>query len=145
MHTMSREEWLAFVHAGTRTGKLAVTRASGSPHVTPIWFLIDATPDGDEVVFTTATSGLKSRALRRDPRFALCVDDQSPPYSFVLIEGVATLSEDIDAMLVWATRLGHRYMGAEAAEAFGRRNAVPGESLVRGRITRVLAQAEVSS
>jgi PPOX class probable F420-dependent enzyme len=145
MHTMSREEWLAFVHAGTRTGKLAVTRASGSPHVTPIWFLIDATPDGDEVVFTTATSGLKGRALRRDPRFALCVDDQSPPYSFVLIEGVATLSEDLDAMLVWATRLGHRYMGAEVAEAFGLRNAVPGESLVRGRITRVLAQAEVSS
>ena len=144
MHAMSRDEWLAFVHAGTRTGKLAVTRASGSPHVTPIWFLVDTTPDGDEVVFNTATNGLKARALRRDPRFALCVDDQAPPYSYVLIEGTATLSEDLDEMRVWATRLGARYMGAEVAEAFGRRNAVPGECLVRGRITRVRAEADVS-
>ncbi|HEU5108229.1 MAG TPA: PPOX class F420-dependent oxidoreductase [Micromonosporaceae bacterium] len=141
---MTREEWLAFACEGTRTGKFAVTRAAGSPHVTPVWFLIDETPDGDDIVFTTATDGLKGRALRRDPRFALCVDDQTPPYSFVLIEGTATLSEDLDELLHWATRLGARYMGAEAAEAFGRRNAVPGETLVRGRITRVTAQADLA-
>ena len=142
---MSRQEWLDFVHTGTRTGKLAVTRAAGSPHVTPIWFLVDATPDGDDVVFTTHGTGLKGKALTRDPRFALCVDDQQPPYSFVLIEGEATLSEDLDELRVWATRLGGRYMGEEAAEEFGRRNAVPGEFLVRVRITRVTARAEISA
>ena len=50
MRTMTREEWLQFVSTGTRTGKLASTRASGSPHVAPVWFLIDQTPDGDDVV-----------------------------------------------------------------------------------------------
>ncbi|MFL6144189.1 MAG: PPOX class F420-dependent oxidoreductase [Labedaea sp.] len=144
MHNMSREEWLEFVRHTTRTGKLGITRAGGAPHVTPVWFLIDETPDGDEVVFTTNEVGVKAKALRRDPRFAICVDDQTPPYSFVLIEAEATLSEDLDAMLVWATRLGTRYMGPEAGEAFGRRNAVAGELLVRGRIRRVTAQAEVS-
>jgi hypothetical protein len=75
----------------------------------------------------------------------MCVDDQQPPYSFVLIEGEATLSEDLDELRVWATRLGGRYMGEEAAEEFGRRNAVPGEFLVRVRITRVTARAEISA
>ncbi|HEV2780856.1 MAG TPA: PPOX class F420-dependent oxidoreductase [Actinophytocola sp.] len=144
MQIMSRERWLEFVLTGTRTGKLAVTRSSGSPHVTPIWFLIDQTPDGDDVVFTTGGTSLKAKALRRDPRFALCVDDQQPPYSYVLIEARAGLSEDLDELLTWATRLGGRYMGAEAAEQFGRRNAVPGELLVRGRITRVTALADIA-
>jgi PPOX class probable F420-dependent enzyme len=144
MHTMSRPEWLKFVRTGTRTGKLAVARADGGPHVTPIWFEIDETPGGDEVVFTTGANTVKARALRRDPRFAVCVDDQEPPYSYVLLEAEATLSDDLDDLLTWATRVGGRYMGADKAEQFGRRNAVPGELLVRGRITRVTAQADVA-
>jgi PPOX class probable F420-dependent enzyme len=144
MHTMTREQWLQFVLSGTRTGKLAVTLASGAPHVTPIWFLIDTSGDGDEVVFTTHDTSLKAKVLRRDPRFALCVDDQAPPYSYVLIKGEARLSEDLDEMLVWATNLGARYMGPEKGEEFGKRNAVPGEFLVRGRITKVTALAEIS-
>ena len=142
---MSRQEWLDFVRTGTRTGKLAVTRASGSPHVTPIWFVIDESPDGDFVVFTTGDTSLKAKALARDPRLAMCVDDQQPPYNFVLIEGEATLSDDLDEMRGWATKLGGRYMGEEAAEEFGRRNAVPGELLVRVRINRVTAVAEMSA
>ncbi|SRR6266545_3885897 len=144
MYTMSREQWLQFVLSGTRTGKLAVTRASGAPHVSPIWFLIDTTGDGDEVVFTTASTTVKAKAFRRDPRFSLCVDDQAPPYSFVLIEGEARLTEDLDQMLVWATNLGARYMGKDKGEEFGKRNAVPGELLVRGRITKITALAEIS-
>lgn len=145
MYPMTREQWLQFILSGTRTGKLAVTRASGAPHVTPIWFLIDTTPHGDEVVFTTEGASVKAKAFRRDPRFAICVDDQQPPYSYVLIEGEARLNEDLDELRVWATNLGARYMGPERGEDFGRRNAVPGELLVRGRITRVTALAEISA
>ena len=46
---MTDEEWRAFVSHGTRTGKLSTVRADGSPHVAPIWFLLD----GDDVVFNT--------------------------------------------------------------------------------------------
>ena len=141
---MPREQWIQFVLTGTRTGKLAVTRADGTPHVTPIWFLIDSTPDGDVLVFTTNHTTIKAKALRRAPRFSVCVDDQEPPYSYVLMEATATLSEDLDDLLHWATRLGARYMGEDAAEQFGRRNAVPGELLVRAPITKVIAQAEIS-
>lgn len=140
MRIMDREEWLAFVMHGTRTGKLAIVRANGAPHVAPVWFLVD----GDEIIFTTGADTLKGKALQRDPRFSLCVDDESPPFSYVVFRAEASLSEDLDEMLVWATRLGARYMGPEAAESFGKRNAVPGELLVRGRISKVIAQAEIA-
>lgn len=56
----------------------------------PDLFLIDRTPDGDEVVFTTGDTSVKARPLDRDPRFAMVVDDQEPPYSYALLEGERT-------------------------------------------------------
>jgi len=82
--------------------------------------------------------------MRRDPRVSLCVDDERPPFAFVAVEGRATLSEDLDELLRFATLIGGRYMGKDRAEAFGRRNAVPGELLVRVTPTHVLAEADVA-
>src|SRR5262245_36839606 len=144
MYLMPREEWVQFASSGTRTGKLAVNRVDGTPHVTPVWCVIDATADGDFLVFTCHHTTVTRQAFRRDPRFAMCVDDSVPPFSFVLLEATATISEDLDALLHWATLIGGRYMGADAAEAFGRRNAVPGELLIRAPITRVIARAEIA-
>ncbi|MER5378851.1 PPOX class F420-dependent oxidoreductase [Streptomyces sp. NBC_00647] len=137
---MTDEQWRAFVSQGTRTGKLSTVRADGSPHVTPIWFLLD----GDDVVFNTAKDSVKGRNLARDGRVALCVDDDRPPFDFVVLEGRAVLSEDVDELRRWAARIGGRYMGEERAEEFGRRNGVPGELLVRVRIEKVLAYAAVA-
>ncbi|WP_225849821.1 PPOX class F420-dependent oxidoreductase [Streptomyces sp. HPF1205] len=149
MHQMTDAEWRSFAMTGTRTGKLAVRRKDGRPHVTPVWFVLDGTdpdaPHGVAVVFTTGAEGVKGRALRRDPHFALCVDDQEPPYSFVLLECTAEISEDLGELLTWATELGGRYMGAEQARQFGERNAVPGELLVRGRIDKVTAAAALAA
>jgi hypothetical protein len=47
-------------------------------------------------------------------------------------------------MLRVATRLGSRYMGQERGEEFARRNAVPGELLVRATITNVIAIGEIA-
>ncbi|GAB3461498.1 PPOX class F420-dependent oxidoreductase [Actinophytocola sediminis] len=144
MHIMARDEWLAFVQHGTRTGKLATMRADGAPHVAPVWFVVDEGADADYLVLTTAATTAKGRALLRDPRFALCVDSEEPPYAFVSVQAEAELSEDLDEMRSWASRIGSRYMGEDRALEFGRRNAVPGELLVRGRITKVVAQAGVA-
>lgn len=145
MQHMTEAEWRSFASAGTRTGKLAVQRKDGGPHVTPVWFLLDDTDPADiRVVFNTGADSLKGKALRRDPRFALCVDDQQPPYSFVLFECTAELLEDLEPLLLWSTKIAARYMGESRATEFGTRNAVPGEFLVRGRITRVTAHAAVA-
>ena len=144
MYHMERDEWLAFVSHGTRTGKLATVRKDGSPHVAPIWFLIDTADDGDHIVFTTGADTVKGYAVKRDPRLSMVVDVEEPPFSFVQFQAEAVVSEDLDVMLGWATRLGARYMGADQAEAFGKRNAVPGELLIRARITKVVALAEIA-
>lgn len=145
MREMSRDEWWDFASEGTRTGKLAVVRADGSPHVTPVWFILNKTDEGDELVFSTGETTVKGRALRRDPRLSLTVDDQTPPYSFVQFTAEASLHTDVDEMLPYATAIGARYMGEDKAEAFGRRNAMPGEYLVRAKITTVIALADLAA
>jgi PPOX class probable F420-dependent enzyme len=137
---MSGDEWRAFLTEGTRTGKLATVRRDGRPHVVPVWFVLD----GDDLVFTTGTDTVKARTMRRDPRVCLCVDDQRPPFSYVMVEGTAALSEDLDELLRYATLIGGRYMGAGQAEQFGRRNAVPGELLVRVTAVHVTALAGIA-
>ncbi|MGW5302934.1 PPOX class F420-dependent oxidoreductase [Streptomyces griseoluteus] len=139
-HKMTDEEWRAFVSHGTRTGKLATVRADGSPHIAPIWFLLD----GDELVFNTGGETVKGRNLARDPRVALCVDDERPPFSFVVLNGQARLSEDLDEIRRWATRIAARYMGEDRAEEFGDRNGVPGELLVRVHIDHVVAVQDLA-
>ncbi|MEU7134249.1 PPOX class F420-dependent oxidoreductase [Streptomyces sp. NPDC046261] len=138
---MTEDEWRAFVVSGSRTGKLATTRKDGRPHVTPVWFLLDDTagPGTVEVVFTTWHESLKYRALRREPRFALCVDDQEPPYSYVTLECTARFTDDPGELRAWATRIGGRYMGTERAAAYGERNSVAGEYLVRATVERVIS------
>lgn len=142
--TMSEGEIRAFLSAGTRTGKLAWTAASGQAHVAPIWFVVDDDAPELEVVFNTGADTAKGRAMRRDPRVSLLVDDERPPFAFVKLTGSVTISEELDEVRRWATRIGGRYMGADRAEEFGRRNGVPGELLVRLRPAQVLAMAAVA-
>lgn len=137
---MTADEWRSFMVSRPRTGKLGVVRADGRPHVAPIWFDLDH----ETVVFTTGSDTIKGRAIRRDPRVSLCVDDEAPPFAYVRIDGRAEVSEDLDDMLLWATRIAARYMGEDQAAAYGRRNAVPGELLVRLTPTTVVALAEIS-
>ena len=137
---MTSEEIRAFLIHGTRTAKLATSGPSGQPHLMPVWFALD----GEELVFTTWGDSVKGRNLRRDPRAAIVVDDEVAPYAFVHIRGHVRLSEDLEEMLRFATAIGGRYMGADRAEEFGRRNAVPGELLVHLHPDRVIATADVA-
>lgn len=50
MHEMTRDEWWLFASEGTRTGKVGVVRDDGSPHVTPVWFVLHDSGAGDEIV-----------------------------------------------------------------------------------------------
>jgi PPOX class probable F420-dependent enzyme len=140
MQPMSDQRRREFLLEGTRTGHLATTRKDGSAHVAPIWFTLD----GDDVIFMTGSDTVKGRTLARDPRAALSVDEPAPPYAFVTIAGRCELSDDLDELYRWALQISHRYMGADQAEAFARRNAVQGELLVRLRPERVVAEDDVS-
>ncbi|HEY1920499.1 MAG TPA: PPOX class F420-dependent oxidoreductase [Streptosporangiaceae bacterium] len=130
----------AFLLEGTRTGKLGYCAADGRPLVAPVWFVVE---DG-QLVFNTGKGTAKGRALARDPRVVICVDLERPPYGFVQVQGVAELSEDPADLLATATAIAARYMGAEQAEEFGRRNAVPGELVVRVRPVKVISAFDMT-
>ena len=141
VRSMSTSEWHDFVRAiPARTAVLSVVRKNGQPFAAPVWVDLD----GDDVVFTTARDTIKGKAIRRDPRVCLTFDDERPPFSFVIVEGTATVVDDADQLLRWATRIAGRYMGADRADDYGRRNAVPEEMLVRVTPTRVVAQVGIS-
>ncbi|HEX8767899.1 MAG TPA: PPOX class F420-dependent oxidoreductase [Jatrophihabitans sp.] len=134
-YPMTDEQARAFLAEGTRTGKLATTRTDGRPHVAPIWFVLD----GDDLVFMTGANTVKGRTLRRDPRAALTVDLEQPPYAFVMVEGSVVVSEDLEEMLPLSIAIARRYVPESEAEQFGRRNAVEGELLVRLRPEKIVA------
>jgi len=137
--------WQRFVRAlPARTAKLGTVRKDGSAHVTPIWVDLDDGTDGPQIVFMTSADTIKGKAILRDPRVSLCWDDDTPPFSFVSIAGAATCSTDPEDLLYWGTRIGGRYMGTDQADAYGQRNAVPPEMVVRVTPTKVVAKANIA-
>ena len=140
MKKMTPDEVRQFLTEQPRTGKFATVRADGRPHVVPIWFDLD----GDDIVFNTWHASVKVANLRHDPRVSLCVDDETPPFAFVQIDGTATLSDDPEQLVYWATRIGGRYMGADQAEAYGKRNGVKGELIVRVTPSKVIAKKNMT-
>ena len=130
-----------FLMGQVRTAKLATVRQDGRPHVTPVWFELD----GDTLVFTTWHTSIKAVNIRRDGRVCLCVDDERPPFSYIQIEGTAVMSTDSKALSYWSTRIAGRYIGEGLAEAYGKRNSVEGELLVRVTPTKIVFIKDVAN
>lgn len=147
---MSKNEIVAFLsRTPARPGVLATVRADGRPHAAPIWYDLDEPSPDDPagnpvIVFTTDAATVKGRNLTRDPRLSIVVQDDRPPFSFVTLEGRASLSDDLDEVRRWAARLGGRYMGSDRAEEFGARNGVPGELLVRVTVRHATSARDVA-
>ncbi len=140
MQNMNDEEYRSFMTGTVRTGKLATVRKDGRPHVAPIWFDLD----GDDLVFMTWHESVKGLNIKRDGRVAICVDEEQPPFAFVIFEGATTIDTAPDQLKYWATRIGGRYMGQDQAEAYGERNGVEGELVIRVTPTKIIAKKNVS-
>jgi PPOX class probable F420-dependent enzyme len=132
---MTTEQRRDFLTAGTRSAVLATTRADGRPHAVPVWYAMD----GDDLLVNTGADTVKGRDLARDPRVAVVVHDDRPPYAFVMVEGVAELISDPEALKAGSAVIGRHYLDAEAAAAWVEYAASPGKVLVRVRPTNVVA------
>lgn len=137
---MTGDEWIAFVAADARPAVLATVRADGRPHAAPIWIDVDE----GAIWFNTGAATVKGRNLARAGVATICVQDDRPPFSFVVVEGTVEIIDDLELVRAWAARLGGRYMGADRAEEYGARNGVPGELLVKLTPTHVVSAADVA-
>ena len=93
---MSKKEIRNFLMQGTLTGKLATVKKDESPHVVPIWFILDDSTDNNssgDIIFTTSSMSVKAKNIQRDNRVSICIDDQTPPFSFVTVYGTAKIKQ----------------------------------------------------
>ena len=151
MASMSEKEVKKFLMQGTFTAKLATVKKNGSPHVVPIWFVLDGQKNqtrdrvGD-IIFTTHNNSLKARNIQHNSRVSICVDDQTPQFSFVIIQGNARIYHyKQNELYKWTTKIARRYVGKENAEAYGKRNSTEGEVLVRVKPTKILAEKNIAA
>lgn len=142
MSKMTNEEIRDFLLKGTYTGKLGTINKDGTPHVVPIWYTVD---EQDNIIFNTGGESVKAKNIRRDNRVRLCVDDQTPLFSFVIIDGIAQIERNESSEIYkWAKIIAARYMGDDKSEAYGRRNSGEGEVLVRITPTRIVGNKDTA-
>ena len=65
--------------------RLAYIAADGTPRVVPIWFHWD----GREFVMATPPKAPKLKALAKNPKVALTIDDNAFPHKVLLVRGTA--------------------------------------------------------
>jgi len=90
---------------GIYFGKIATVKKDGSPHVTPIWYMLD----GGKLFVNTTTDRVKYKNIKREPRVSFLVDDG---YPYVMIQGKARIATERDAKKDIET-LAIRYTGEE--------------------------------
>ena len=149
MSEMSKTQIRRFLNKGTFTGKLATVKKDGSSHVVPIWFVLDYRNNEDNlgnIYFTTFIGSVKAENIQRDNRICMCIDDQTPPFSFVTIHGTAKLYQyKQKEVLKWATRIAERYMGKKDSKGYGERNSGEGAILVRIKPTKIIAEKDIAA
>jgi PPOX class probable F420-dependent enzyme len=148
MAEMSKKEISKFLMKGTFTGKLATVREDGNPHVAPIWFVLDRNNSDSKIgniYLTTGEDSVKGKNIQRNKRVSLSVDDQTPPFSFVLIEGDAKIFPyKHKEVLKWATKIAERYMGKKKAGLYGNTNSGEGSILVQIKPKKIIAEKDIT-
>ena len=104
---MTPEELTEFLSSGAKILQVATIGKDGSPHLAPMWFVLD---DG-KIVFRSFTKSQKIVNLKRDPRITVLVEegDSNETLQGVMIKGTGRLIEDRDYVLELYGRVGARY------------------------------------
>lgn len=88
---------------------ITTLRADGSPHMTPVWHMVE----GDEIVVAVDKRTVKARNVVNNPSVALCVAADESPQRWILVSGTARLSED--GALDFVRAVSAHYLGEEQA------------------------------
>ena len=105
--TMNEAEIQVFLSSGAKVLQVATLGKDGSPHLAPMWFVMD---DG-KVVFRSFTKSQKIVNLMRDPRITVLAEagDAYAKLQGVMVKGTARLVTDPDYVLKIYGGLAARY------------------------------------
>jgi PPOX class probable F420-dependent enzyme len=111
--TMSKPEREAFL-SDVHVGIVGIPEEGRGPLAVPVWYGYE--PGGELRIVTDRTSR-KGRLLQRAGRFSLCVQQETPPYRYVSVEGpiVAIEAADLDRDL---RPLAQRYLGVAGGDRY---------------------------
>jgi hypothetical protein len=126
MSVAEREEFLVGVHVGVLSVALG---AAGRTLAVPVWYSYQT---GGLATVVTGRGSRKAAAIRAADRFGLCVQDDSPPYRYVSVEGPLVGEEAVDP----AERLAmaRRYLGVADGDRYITDNPDPGRENVAFRM-----------
>jgi PPOX class probable F420-dependent enzyme len=116
MSRAEREAFLSELHLGV----FAVANGASGPLAAPVWYGYE--PGGD-IWFSTGRSSLKAKLIQPGSRVSFVVQDETPPYRYVSVEGPVTL-EDCDYERHLRT-VAVKYLGPEGGEQYLRGTGGP--------------------
>jgi len=93
--------------------RLAYISTDGTPRVVPVWFHWN----GREIVMASPPKAPKLKALAKNPRVSLTIDDNTFPHKVLLIRGSARL-EPVEGIVPEYEAAAARYFDAELAKGW---------------------------
>lgn len=99
--------------ASSIPARLAYIGTDGAPRVVPIWFHWD----GREFVMSSPPKAPKLRALRKSPKVAVTIDDNTFPHRVLMVRGTVRL-EETDGVVPEYALAAERYLGPEQGQAW---------------------------
>lgn len=100
--------------AEARVAIMSYVRSDGRPGQAPIWYV-----ERDGVVYANVGRGSpKHRALMRDPRVSITIQDERPPYRAVLFDAVVELVDSPERAVT--DGIERRYFGRIGGDAYRR-------------------------
>ena len=110
--------------------RLAYVWTDGTPRVVPIWFHWN----GREVVMATPPKAPKLKALAKNPKVALTIDNNTYPHKVLSIRGTARL-QSMNEIVPEYIAAAERYFGLDQGEAWLKQLRGMISSMVRITIT----------
>jgi hypothetical protein len=93
--------------------RLAYVWTDGTPRAVPIWFHWN----GGEFVLASPSKAPKLKALAKNPKVALTIDDNTFPHKVLLVRGTARL-EPVNGVVPEYALAAERYFGEQQGKAW---------------------------
>jgi hypothetical protein len=110
--------------------RLAYIASDGTPRVIPIWFHWN----GHDIIMASPPKAPKLKALAKNPKVSLTIDDNTFPHKVLLVRGTAHL-DSLDGIVPEYATAAERYFGPDQGKAWVNNLRTMISSMVRVTVT----------